>query len=421
MFFSTNLFSAADMGYTKDTYQGLSWLGSFRAVTRLGAFVRTAILARLLVPSQFGLFGIASLVLAFLETITESGINIFLIQEEKKMADYINTAWVVSIVRGIVITLIIILSSPFIEKFFNAEGAFPLILMIALVAFIRGFINPARVQFLKNLEFKKEVLFSFAIFIIDSTVAIVTALLLRSPISLVYGLIAGAILEVILSMIFIDPKPKFIFEIGKFKEVVGRGKWVTGGKIFNYFFEQGDDWVVGKLLDTASLGMYQVAYKIGILPITEISQVVNQVTFPIYSRFSNDKKRLRRAYIKTTLAVLLFSSTIGLLVYIFAFEIVLVVLGRNWISAVPVLKILAIFGAIRAVVVSSNALFNSVKKQKYITYYTFASLAGMAVFIIPFVANYGLIGAGYSVLIGMVCTVPVVIRPIIRILKNEKS
>src|SRR3989344_3509124 len=108
------------MGYTKDTYQGLSWLGSFRAVTRLGAFVRTAILARLLVPSQFGLFGIASLVLAFLETITESGINIFLIQEEKKMADYINTAWVVSIVRGIVITLIIILSSPFIEKFFNA-------------------------------------------------------------------------------------------------------------------------------------------------------------------------------------------------------------------------------------------------------------------------------------------------------------
>jgi len=88
-----------------------------RAATRALAFIKTVILARILVPSQFGAYGVALLVLGFLEVMTETGVNVLLIQE-KETDRYVNSAWIVSIIRGIIISLVIILLTPFIVKFF---------------------------------------------------------------------------------------------------------------------------------------------------------------------------------------------------------------------------------------------------------------------------------------------------------------
>ena len=95
------------MGYFKDTLRGVSWMGGLRLSTRVIAFAKIAILARILTPAQFGLFGIALLVLALLENLTETGINIFLIQEKAKLEKYNDTVWLVSIIRGTLISLTI--------------------------------------------------------------------------------------------------------------------------------------------------------------------------------------------------------------------------------------------------------------------------------------------------------------------------
>ena len=96
------------MGYLKQTVINVSWAGILRASTRIITFIRIIVLARILTPSQFGVFGIASLVLSFLEILTETGINVFLIQEKKAIKYYINDAWLVSILRGILISVFII-------------------------------------------------------------------------------------------------------------------------------------------------------------------------------------------------------------------------------------------------------------------------------------------------------------------------
>src|SRR3990170_4336273 len=94
-------------------------MGALRVLVRGLGFFRIAILARLLTPSQFGIFGIATLVLSFLEIATETGINIFLIQIKENVDDFINTAWIVSIIRGILISFIIIITSPLVVNIFN--------------------------------------------------------------------------------------------------------------------------------------------------------------------------------------------------------------------------------------------------------------------------------------------------------------
>jgi lipopolysaccharide exporter len=395
------------MGYLINGLSGVGWMGSFRFITRLFAFVRIAILARLLSPEQFGIFGIASLSLVFVETITLTGVWIYIIQEKKKLEDFVNAAWFLSIVRGLSIALLLVVSSKFISGFFNSPESYGLLLLIASVALIRGFINPARIKYIKDLKFKKEFLFSFCIFTIDAAVTIITAYVLRSPVSLVYGLIAGAIMEVALSFKLIKPTPKFVYEPEKIKVFLSRGKWVTGSAIFKYFFEQGDDAVVGKLLGTSSLGIYQQAYKISTLPITEVARIFNQVTFPLFSIISEDKKRLKKAFLKTLLTTLLIVVPIGSVLHIYSYEIVLIVLGVNWVEVAPVLKVLAIFGVIHSITLSTYPLFNSLKKQNYVTLITFSEVFIMAITIIPLVFVYGTRGAGLSVLISSIISLPI--------------
>ena len=143
------------MGYLKDTIKGFSWLLGFRGFSRLMTFLRTAILARILLPSQFGVYGVAVLVLAFLEIITETGINVFLVQLKKEIDEYLDTAWIISIFRGLIVSLLIIFTTPFIVSFFKVPDAQPLLYLVSLVAVIRGFINPSIVKFQKHLEFNK--------------------------------------------------------------------------------------------------------------------------------------------------------------------------------------------------------------------------------------------------------------------------
>lgn len=93
-------------------------MAGLRGTTRVLSFARTAVLARILLPSQFGVYGIATLTLAFLETITASGINVFLIQEKKKLEEYVDTAWIVSILRGDIYHVSYYFSFPLDSKFF---------------------------------------------------------------------------------------------------------------------------------------------------------------------------------------------------------------------------------------------------------------------------------------------------------------
>ncbi|MEK6883756.1 MAG: oligosaccharide flippase family protein, partial [Nanoarchaeota archaeon] len=168
------------MGYFKDTFRGISWMALLRGSTRGLAIVKTIVLARFLSPSQFGLYGIAILVLGLLEILTETGVNVVLIQEEGKTDEYISTAWVVSILRGIFVTLLILVLAPTISSFFSSPTALNLIRFSSLIPLVRGFINPSVVKFQKELKFNKEFWFRSSLFLVDTAFAISLGILTGS-------------------------------------------------------------------------------------------------------------------------------------------------------------------------------------------------------------------------------------------------
>lgn len=397
------------MGYKKTAAKGVSWITFLRILTRGMTFVKFAILGRLLTPLEFGYFGIASLVLSFLEILTETGINIFLVQQKGEIREYVNSAWVVSIIRGAVISLVIVISAPIVTAFFSAPDAYSLILLISLVPLIRGFINPAIITFQKELMFGKEFQIRTLLFFIDTVVTIALALITKSASSFVFGLIASAFIEVLLSYLLIKPWPKLVFEANKVKHIISRGWWVTITGIFSYFADNGDNIAVGRILGSSPLGIYQMAYKFSTLPISEITNVVNQVIFPVYSKFSDDKKRLSNAFLKVTILSSIVSLLLGLLIFLFADVIVNIVLGDQWTAAIPAIRILSIYGILRTIFGNFAPLFLSVHRQDYVAKMTFFRTLALAVLIIPLVNMYGMVGAGVAMLISIIIEVPVIL------------
>lgn len=395
------------MGYSKQAFIGISWMSAFRLISRVIATGRGVLLARILTPAQFGVFGIASIILSFLEILTETGINVLLIQEKENIDKYVSSAWIVSILRGTLICIAIIITAPFIVNFFNMPDLYRFLYLISLVPLIRGFINPSIVKFQKELKFNREFWLRISIYLFDSAVAIFLAFTMKDAISFVWGLIAGSLLEVILSFILFDSMSLFKFEFNLVKEIVNRGKWVTLYGIFNYIAQEGDSIVIGKLLGASPVGIYQMGSKFSNIPISEVSDVVNKVIFPVYSKISEEKERLFKAFRKTLLAVLLPILMLSLFVFFLPRTFFELILGQQWGEIDTILKILVIYGMLRAISGTFSSLFLAVKKQNFVAGMTFVRLLVLAIIIVPLTSSYGIVGASIAALIASVSVIPI--------------
>lgn len=407
------------MGYKLHAIRGISWMTLLRGSTRGITFVRLAILARILTPAQFGSFGVATLVLSFLEIITETGINVFLVQKKDDWREYINSAWIISILRGFIIFTVLIILAPFISDFFNSSQSQKLIYLIAIVPLIKGFINPSIIQIQKEIQFKKEFYLRLILFLVESAFVIILAIYTKDASSFAYGLIASAILEVVLSFVLFKPVPILIFDFTKIKQIFKRGSWITLTGIFIYLSENLDNMLVGKILGTGSLGFYQMGYKVSTFTISEIAEVVNKVTFPVYSKLSGDFKRLSNAFVKVFLTSSFFAISSGIILFIFAEPIVKVGLGKDWTEIVGLIRILSIYGILRTMFGNFFSLFFALEKQFYSTISISLRLLVLSITIIPFIQSFGIIGAGYAMIISVIFEIPLLIFLTYKIFKNQ--
>jgi len=259
--------------------RGGGWVFALRITDQLFGLARLIILARLLAPADFGLFGIALLAMSALETFSQTGFSAALIQKNEDIKPYLDTAWTVQLIRGTILALILFAVAPHIAAFFDAPAAKSILQVIGLSVLFQGFTSVGVIYFQKELEFHKQFAYMFSGALVNAGVAILAAFLLRSVWALVFGLLAGNLMRMVVSY-FIHPyRPHIHFSRKQFKELFGFGKWIFGSSMLVFLITQGDDIFVGRLLGIAALGFYQLAYRISNMPTTEITHVISQVTF----------------------------------------------------------------------------------------------------------------------------------------------
>lgn len=375
------------------------WVLMSRIVTRLLGFIRIIIVARLLSPNEFGLFGIISLTMSAMETISRVGLDQALIQMDIGVKKYFNTVWTFNVGRGVALFSVLALISPLIGEFFSEPEVIWLLIIFGISFIFKGFSNIGVVEFRKEMNFKKLFYLNFLSVSFGVIVSLVLAFLLRDVLALIGGGVSEALAYMLVSYIIHPYRPKISWDNEAFRELFNFGKWITGSNILVFALTEGDDLIAGKLLGTVALGYYQMSFRISSLPATELMRMLNQVMFPAYSKIKNSVRLLQQTFLKTFSMSAAFIMLIGGLIIALANDFTQIFLGTKWAGIVVPMQVLAIWGVIRALGGSTSPIFLALGKPKIITYFQAGMLVMMGMIIIPLTKKYGVVGTSWAVVL----------------------
>ncbi|HKY74201.1 MAG TPA: oligosaccharide flippase family protein, partial [Patescibacteria group bacterium] len=397
------------MGYTKQAIMGVGWFGGLRVAVKALAIVKLAILARILSPSDFGVFGITVAVLALIERLTETGINTFLVQKRDDFRLYVNSAWVIAIVRGGIIALLLLLLSQILPQFYSAPSLFLFLIAASFIPFIKGFINPSIVKFWKELSYSKDAVYRGTISLSEGLLTIGLTLWFRSPVAMVLALVASAVLEVLLSHIVVEPRPKFIVDKKRAVSILMASRLLNLGSFFSFLVTNLDNLIVGKILGISALGFYQNAYNVANSTVGEIGDLSAQTVFPIYANIRDDKARLRRAVLRALVPLAIVASLPVIFILSTPETLVRILLGERWLAIVPLFPFLLSALYIKSLNAVVYPLFLALERVYLNVGVLFVQIIALVALIIPLSLRYGLLGASSAVLFSYIIIQPLLL------------
>lgn len=364
-------------------------------------------MARLLSPDQLGLFGITLLMLTMLDVFTQTSFEQALIQKKGDISVELNSVWTVQAIRGAGLALVLFLAAPLIAEFFRDLRVLGPMRVMSLSFLMEGLANVGTLWFQRDLDFRRQFAYVIGADVAAFFAVLGSALILENMWALVLGQLVRAGSSTVLSFALHPYRPRFQLEWPRMQRLGSFSRWVTGNRIVTYLATEGDDILLGRLLGAGVLGLYQVAFRISNLVSTEVTQVLDQVTFPAFSRVQDELIRLRRAYMVSleATAILIFPISAGLL--LLAGDFVQFLLGADWMPMVPAMQVLAVSGLFRALALSSASLTRAVGRPQIPFWMNLARLAAMGAVIYPLTLHQGMVGTALSVLVGVVVMLPI--------------
>ena len=399
------------MSYRNKIISGFSWQSLQKVFVAVLSFAKIYVLARLLSPDDFGLFSLTMIALGITESFTQTGINTTIIQSKHSVKYFIDTAWVIAIIRGFLIGSLMIAMGFLMGNYYQEEQLFSIIAVTALVPVIKGFINPAIVKWQKSFNFSKDSLYHSALLLIEALAQIALALLLHSVWAMALGVIISAIFEVLLSFLILKEKPVFKYLKSRGDIIFENARWLSVGSLFHYLNDNVDDFLLGKIVGTYNLGIYHNAYSLSHKANYELAKSAYHGVFPALTELTINKKKkeMKRIFLKTTMSTLLIAAVVSIPLIIFSEFFVNLILGEQWVAAIPILRILTIAGLVQAISNMCLAVIISQKKYIFMNLQLFVSLGIMTLGIIILGGKNGLVGASWGIVLARLISLPIAI------------
>ncbi|BFP42768.1 lipopolysaccharide biosynthesis protein [Flavobacteriaceae bacterium GF1] len=334
-------FNSSKESATKKGISGILWNFSGSIVTVFLQLFVIGILARLLTPEEFGVVAIIMILVSFSDLFREMGIGSALIQLPNIHSKHISLGFTLSLIIGLTIGILFYLLAPWIGTFFELQNADLAIQFFAIFFPLRSVSSVSGALLRRNLQFSLLVKIDLISYISGSgIIAIVLAYLNYGYWSLILGQFASLMISLIILTYFKRPRFSFRFHKKVVRDLLYFGSGHTLGSVFNYFAENADNIVVGKLYGTVVLGIYSKAFQIMSMPAMFFGKIFDRVLFPILAQKQDQKKKLSDFYLFSNSLCFALLIPIAVLIFINAELIVNTLLGDQWQEVIVPLKIL---------------------------------------------------------------------------------
>jgi teichuronic acid exporter len=328
---------------TNKTFNGLFWSFTDNFLQQIVNFIVGIVLARILLPEEFGLLGIISVFIAVSNTFINSGLSDALINKKETNENDYNTVFWANVFSGVFIYLLLFIAAPYISLFFNQDSLTSLIRITAISIIIVSFSSIQRTLLTKEINFKTITIVSTLSVTISGIVALYMATHGYGILSLVVRMVLGQFVTFLLFWTLNKWRPKFIFDPNSFKDLYKYGANLLLSRLMNSLYDNLYYFVIGKYFSPANLGYYSRADTFKNLASNNIINTVQRVSFSTLSAKTDDKEQMElfKKFLSGTFFITSFFMT---LLFICSNEIILILIGSKWINSIMYLKILSISG-----------------------------------------------------------------------------
>lgn len=309
---------------------------------QLVSFLVNLVLARLLMPADFGTIALFNVVINISSVLINGGMSSSLVRTQTVDERDLSTVFWFNMAATGLLYLLVFFLAPWIAQFYQLPVLTPIIRVYSVVLVIDSFVHVQAVLFDKKLDFKTTFKVRLPSVIVGGIAGVGFALAGMGVWSLVYAALIQNLLYTLQYWFYSDWRPTFAFDQEKFKYHFAFGVRLTLSALLNVIFNNIYSIVIGKRFSETALGYYNRAESLKNLPINNISTALNKVTYPLFAKFSADDQKLRSAYRRVLkLVIFIIAPTICLMV-IAAEPIIRLLLGAKWLPAVPYFQIMAL-------------------------------------------------------------------------------
>ncbi|HUR82783.1 MAG TPA: lipopolysaccharide biosynthesis protein [Thermoanaerobaculia bacterium] len=346
------------------TARAAVWAFVATAGAKFITLVGLALLARLLAPREFGMLAFAMVYITYAETIGDLGSGMALVYWPDRREDAALVTFWVNALAGAGWCVATFILAPWVADFFNAPNGAPIVRALGFSFIIRYLGNAHDALSQKDMRFRARLLPEFGLAAIKAVVSLVLAWMGFGAWSLVWGHLAGVAASTIFLWAIVPWRPSFRLPMDLVKPMLGYGRGIIIVNVLAAVTHHADLAVVGRLLGTTALGLYQMATKVPETTIVVLLWVMSKVLFPAFSRMHADGQSLRTPYLTASryISAVTLPASVGLL--LLARPVVLVFLGDQWLAAAPILGALSVFAGLRALSTHAGDVLKATGRAK---------------------------------------------------------
>ncbi|MEM7129585.1 MAG: lipopolysaccharide biosynthesis protein [Chloroflexota bacterium] len=380
------------------TISSLSWRGISQLTSFVVRFIIGIVLARLLVPADFGLVGMVSVLTGYARVVANFGISGAVIQSKMVDDTLLSSIFWLNLGLGILLTVIFTVCAPAISLFYAEPQLALIIPLIALGFTIDTSCILHKVIYKRQVDFKIVAQSDLWGIFGSSLIAISMAYLGFG----VWSLVAQVLTNSLLSSIYVwysnRWRPKFIFKWTAIESLMGFSIGMFGVSSLNYWTNNIDNLLVGRVLGASSMGIYVRSYALMLMPISNVGTTISEVLFSSWSTVRDNNAKLRQLYLRSigAISIIVFPLIIGLIVTCERF--VRVVYGEQWIEMIPLVQIMCIASVFRLLEIFNRNIFRS-KGETVQEFRLLLILRSIVIVSIIIGLRWGLLGVaiGYTI------------------------
>lgn len=374
--------------------------------------VMQVVLGRILAPQAFGLAAMVLVLTNFASVLVEGGFGAALVQRRTLEPRHIASVSALTRLMGLVIAAAVVVAGPLIADFYSEPALRHLSPIVALAFAISGFGIVPQALMLRALRFRRLAVIDLTALICSGFAGVGLALSGAGPASLAWQAVVFQVWKVSLLWRSARP-PSRPVEAQALRDLRRFGLGLLGFNFLNYWVRNADNVIVGRIFGSVSLGIYSRAYALMLLPVEQIGGALTRVMFPSFSRMGEDIGRVRSAYLRAVGVTALVTAPLAAGVGLCAQELVLTLLGPQWLPMVPLVRIFGALGVVQGIVTTVGWLYTSQgRTDLQFRWGVGAGLALLASFAVgAWLGSVVRMAAAYAFVSGVLLTYPAIAIP----------